>query len=86
MGGEGMEFPKFSIVIPTYNREKCVRRAIDSVLRQDFESFELIVVDDGSTDLSREVLQEYVKKDHRVRFFSHATKRIGVSVRHEIPE
>lgn len=70
-----MEFPKFSIVIPTYNREKCVRRAIDSVLRQDFESFELIVVDDGSTDRSREVLQEYVKKDHRVRFFSHEKNR-----------
>ena len=48
-----------SVIIPTYNRGWILRQAVDSVLGQDFEDFELIVVDDGSTDNTREILAAY---------------------------
>lgn len=51
--------PLVSVVIPTYNRADTVRRSIDSVLEQSYCPIEIIVVDDGSTDATREVLQEY---------------------------
>ncbi len=54
-----MPSPTVSVVIPAYNAAWCVRRAIDSVLAQDFRDFELIVVNDGSTDDTAAVLASY---------------------------
>ncbi len=51
--------PHFSIVIPVYNREREIRRALDSCLNQDFHDYEIIVVDDASTDRSLGVMREY---------------------------
>ncbi len=51
--------PRLSIILPAYNREALVARAIDSVLAQTFRDFELIVVDDASTDGTRAVLERY---------------------------
>lgn len=51
--------PQVSVIIPAYNAAGCVRRAVDSVLGQSFRDFELLVVDDGSTDATRAVLAEY---------------------------
>src|SRR5215510_6164673 len=51
--------PKVTVMIPVYNREKYVGDAIDSILAQTFTDFELLVIDDGSTDRSREVAQSY---------------------------
>lgn len=66
-----------SIIVPVYNAEKYLRRCIDSILSQSFEHFELLLVDDGSTDSSGVICDEYATKDNRVRVF-HKTNG-GVS-------
>jgi glycosyltransferase involved in cell wall biosynthesis len=57
--------PSVSVIITTYNRREFVKEAIESVLKQDFLDYEIIVVDDGSTDGTKEVLQKY----NNVHFF-----------------
>ncbi len=59
--------PRISVVLPVYNGEKYLFEAIDSILAQTFTDFELIMIDDGSTDTSPDILRAYEKKDPRVR-------------------
>ena len=56
-----------SAIVPVYNTEKLVGRCIDSVIAQTYPNWELILVDDGSTDGSLGVLREYETKDSRIR-------------------
>lgn len=64
-----MNNPKISVIIPVYNAERYIRQCLDSVLAQDFAEFEVIIVDDGSTDSSFAVCQEYANNDVRIRLF-----------------
>lgn len=60
--------PQFSIIIPVYNKENFIHQTLKSVLEQSFTDFELIIVNDGSTDQSEAKLLEF--KDERIRYFS----------------
>lgn len=66
--------PLVSVVIPLYNREKTVQRAVDSVLNQTYTNIEVIVVDDGSTDKSVDKLKKY-EGDSRIRVFCQEKNR-----------
>jgi teichuronic acid biosynthesis glycosyltransferase TuaG len=65
--------PLVSVVIPSYNHEKFISETIESVLGQDFDDLELIIVDDASTDASRQIIQKYAAEDARVRVILHQT-------------
>lgn len=58
-----------SVIMPVYNAEKYIAFAIDSVLAQSYSNWELLIVDDCSTDLSVSLVSNYVKKDDRVHLF-----------------
>lgn len=57
----------FSVIVPVYNVEKYINECVDSILSQTFTDFELILVNDGSTDNSPTICDEYAKKDSRVK-------------------
>ncbi|MEE0443593.1 MAG: glycosyltransferase, partial [Acutalibacteraceae bacterium] len=69
--------PLVSVIIPTYNNERQLPRCIDSLLAQTYGNFELIAVDDGSTDGSGSVLDAYAERDARIRVIHR--KNGGVS-------
>jgi len=58
---------EISIIVPVYNVEKYIRRCIDSILNQSFDNFELILINDGSTDKSGEICDLYAKYDARIK-------------------
>jgi glycosyltransferase involved in cell wall biosynthesis len=60
--------PLVSCIIPTYNREKFLPNSIGSVLKQTYKNWELIIVDDRSTDESKKLIEEYMKKDKRIKY------------------
>lgn len=59
--------PIFSIIIPIYNTEKYLRQCIESVLNQSFTDYELWLIDDGSTDASVSIIEEYARLDKRIK-------------------
>jgi len=71
------EKPKLSIVIPTYNRADLIGETLRSVQDQDFTNFEVIIVDDGSTDGTKTVCEKFVSKDPRISYLAGDTKNRG---------
>lgn len=68
--------PLVSIIIPTYNRAHLVDETLDSVLAQTYQNWECIVVDDGSTDTTDALMQEYLDKDSRFRYYHRPKDRL----------
>ena len=75
--------PQVSVIIPTYNRGWIIKEAIDSVLAQDYTEFELIVVDDGSTDHTPDVLGPYT---NNIKVFSQKNKGVSAARNRGIAE
>ena len=73
-----MKLPKITAIIPTYNRAHYLGIAIKSVLEQTFDNFELIVVDDGSSDNTRELVEEF--SDQRIRYVYQKNRGISAAM------
>src|SRR6267142_6107507 len=65
----GTPQPKVSVGLPVYNGAEFLRAALDSILRQDYRDFELIISDNASTDGTRAICQQYAQGDKRIRYF-----------------
>lgn len=64
-----MNKPKISIVVPVYNADTYIGKCLDSILSQPYKDYEILLIDDGSCDLSGGICDEYSKKDCRIRVF-----------------
>ena len=73
-----MSLPLISVLTPAYNREKYIVEAIESVQQQTIPNWEMIIVDDGSTDRTKELVQAYQAKDSRIKLFENP-KNLGIS-------
>ncbi len=77
---------KFSIIVPIYNVEKYLKQCLDSILSQTYPDFELILVNDGSTDSCGKICEEYCAKDNRIVLINQencgllAARRVGIKV------
>lgn len=71
--------PKISVIVPVYNVEKYLSQCLDSILNQTFVDFECICVNDGSTDNSLSILQDYANKDGRIKVISQEKKGVSVA-------
>ena len=67
---------KLSVLIPVYNAEKYLKETLESILSQTFTAFELLICDDGSSDNSVKIIQDFIVKDQRIRFLQNE-KNIG---------
>lgn len=70
---------KVSVVVPVYNGEKYLHQCMDSIVGQTLREIEILCVDDGSTDASPKILQEYAKKDKRIKIFMQRKADAGTA-------
>lgn len=71
--------PTVSVIIPIYNAEKYLRKCLDSVVNQDYGSLDILLIDDGSTDSSPGIVDEYAKRDSRIQAFHKPNGGLGSS-------
>jgi glycosyltransferase involved in cell wall biosynthesis len=69
----------FSLIIPVYNAEKYLSACLDSILRNSFSDYEVICINDGSKDSSKEILDEYGSKDSRIRIYDQKNKGVSAA-------
>ncbi len=80
-----MNSPKISLILPVFNAEKTIEKTLNSIIKQTFKDFEVIIIDDGSTDLSHKICDEYAVKDFRIHVIHKinegvaAARQIGIN-------
>ena len=72
--------PKISVIMPTYNVEKYLASALESVINQTFGDIEIICINDGSTDNSLHILEDYAAKDKRIKIINKENSGYGASM------
>lgn len=81
-----MSKPKVSIIIPVYNREKCILACVESILKSEYSLWEIIIIDDGSTDSSLSIIRNISANDSRIKYYHQensgvsAARNYGLSV------
>lgn len=75
--------PKISILVPIYNASKYLRQAIDSLVNQTLQDIEIICINDGSTDNSLKIIEEYASKDARIVILDKPNTGYGDSMNQE---
>src|SRR5579859_2675921 len=75
-----MTSPLVSVAMPVYNAQRYLAQAVDSILAQSFKDFEFIIIDDGSTDSSTEILRKYEAADPRIRLFSRPNTGLTIAL------
>lgn len=84
--GEKMKKIKFSIILPVYNCQKYIKKCINSVLNQTYSDFELIIIDDGSTDKSLSIMQKMAKADPRIKLIHQDNTGVALARKRAIEE
>lgn len=74
-----MGSPKISVIIPAYNVERYIKQCVETVLYNSFKDFEIIVVNDGSTDGTYAILKKLVTEDERIRVFTTSNKGLSAA-------
>ncbi len=71
--------PEISVILPTFNRSPLLMNAVQSVMNQDFENWELLIVDDGSSDNTFEIINPLLHKHENIRYLKHGNKKLNMS-------
>ena len=70
---------KISIIIPVYNSEQYVRRLLNSIICQTYDNYEVIIINDGSSDNSEKIIKEYVKKNSKIKYYNQKNMGPGIA-------
>lgn len=71
--------PIVSVIVPAYNAEKTIAKTINSLIKQTLKSIEIIVIDDGSTDSTAEIVKDLAKKDKRIKYYFQKNQGVAVA-------
>jgi len=71
--------PLVSVILPTFNRSTLICRAIDSVINQSFKEWELLIVDDGSTDNTFQSIDKYIMNYENIRYMRHSNRKLAIT-------
>ena len=71
--------PEFSTIVPLYNQEKYIEECIQSVINQTFNNFELIIINDGSTDKSYEICEMFTSQDVRIKLYNKSNEGVSIA-------
>ncbi|MCS7019153.1 MAG: glycosyltransferase family 2 protein [Cytophagales bacterium] len=74
-----IQVPLFSVVIPAYNRAEFLPQVLETVLAQTYTNFELLLIDDGSTDNTPQLMQQWMQRDSRIRYYRKANEERSIA-------
>lgn len=74
-----MNPPKVSVIIPVYNTEEYIGETLNSIINQTLKDIEIIVINDGSTDNSLHIINEYAQRDSRITVFTQANQGLSLT-------